>query len=319
MVGALSCATTLPDYEAIPQDDYPTLEPDGATENTIDPETEAGGGAGAGAVTPSDPTGRQTPPNDPREWISIDTDLGDPRLITGMTVQLHISTPYRLPSGPNHLVVARPFELSNVSIRSAPGDEVLAEERSEALIATDAIDVDTPAIRNKSYGILDGATDDRERVDRLVAWVYENVSYVISTRELASDVLETREGDCSEKTMLFVALARAGGIPARRVVGLAFTYAGGGPAFGYHAWAEVELDGHWVPVDPTWNEPVADATHIKLLEGDGDSWGVVAGNIEIQILDVVRGAEPGEIDASRVAAELPAHLRLSPLDRAVGP
>ena len=67
--------------------------------------------------------------------------------------------------------------------------------------------------------------------------------------------------------MLFVALCRAEGVPAREVSGL--MYAGDQlGAFGGHAWAEVALDGRWVSADPTWNQFPVDATHIKQDEAD---------------------------------------------------
>ena len=45
--------------------------------------------------------------------------------------------------------------------------------------------------------------------------------------------------------MLFVALARAAGIPSREAGG--YMYMGDKlKAFGGHAWCEVVLDGHWV-------------------------------------------------------------------------
>jgi len=65
------------------------------------------------------------------------------------------------------------------------------------------------------------------------------------------------------------------------VVGLAATEVDNAPAFGFHAWAEVALDGHWVQVDPTWDEPVADATHVVLMEGDGDAWNEALGNLRL--------------------------------------
>ena len=41
--------------------------------------------------------------------------------------------------------------------------------------------------------------------------------------------------------------------------------------FGWHEWAEVEIDGRWVQVDPSWGEHVADASHITLAVGDDSS------------------------------------------------
>jgi hypothetical protein len=42
-------------------------------------------------------------------------------------------------------------------------------------------------------------------------------------------------------------------------------------AFGPHAWAEVVLDGRWVPVDPAWKETEVDAAHIRFGAGDKGS------------------------------------------------
>ena len=81
----------------------------------------------------------------------------------------------------------------------------------------------------------------------------------------AMEALKSGRGDCTEHSILFVALARAVGIPARSAVGIAYWPIGEG--FGWHAWAEVKIGDRWYAVDPTWNQPIADATHIKLAVG----------------------------------------------------
>jgi hypothetical protein len=78
----------------------------------------------------------------------------------------------------------------------------------------------------------------------------------------AVQVLETLQGDCNEHTVLYVALARALGLPARTAVGL--VYLDG--SFFYHAWPEVWL-GEWVAVDPTFGQFPADAAHIRFVVG----------------------------------------------------
>ena len=87
----------------------------------------------------------------------------------------------------------------------------------------------------------------------------------------AREVLRTKVGDCNEHTALYVAMARSLGIPARIAVGLAYVRG----AFYYHAWPEVYIDegagrGLWLPVDPTFNEFPADATHLRLARGGLD-------------------------------------------------
>jgi transglutaminase-like putative cysteine protease len=99
----------------------------------------------------------------------------------------------------------------------------------------------------------------------------------------AVQVLQTRQGDCNEHTVLYVALARALGLPARTAVGL--VYLNG--SFFYHAWPEVWL-GRWVAVDPTFGQLPADASHIRFVIG-GLAQQVeivrLIGNLHIEVLD----------------------------------
>ena len=83
----------------------------------------------------------------------------------------------------------------------------------------------------------------------------------------ALDVLVTRKAECQGNTYLYAAFARSLGIPTRVVNGLVYSETFG-DGFLYHTWAESHLDGRWIPVDPTFGQVNADATHIKLLEGE---------------------------------------------------
>lgn len=109
-----------------------------------------------------------------------------------------------------------------------------------------------------------GRTRDPLRAARLLTeWVYEQLDKEITLSvPSAVEVLETRRGDCNEHTVLFVALARAIGLPARTAAGL--VYAGG--RFYYHAWPEVYL-GDWVATDPTFGQFPADASHLRFTIG----------------------------------------------------
>src|SRR2546426_408623 len=78
----------------------------------------------------------------------------------------------------------------------------------------------------------------------------------------AVQVLKARVGDCNEHAVLFVALARAAGVPARTVAGLVPVDG----RFYYHAWAEVYL-GDWVAVDPMLDEFPAGAAHLRFSIG----------------------------------------------------
>ena len=73
-------------------------------------------------------------------------------------------------------------------------------------------------------------------------------------------------------------------------------------AFYYHAWAEVWLAegrgrGLWLPVDPTFNEFPADATHLRLARGGLDQQTAIVpliGHLKMTILDLdlVPGSTP---------------------------
>jgi transglutaminase-like putative cysteine protease len=102
----------------------------------------------------------------------------------------------------------------------------------------------------------------------------------------AVQVLESRQGDCNEHTVLFVAMARALGLPARTAVGL--VYVDG--SFFYHAWPEVWL-GEWVAVDPTFGQYPADAAHLRFVIG-GLAQQVeivrLIGNLHIEVIGLER-------------------------------
>lgn len=139
----------------------------------------------------------------------------------------------------------------------------------EDLEATPETDWDHPDLRALSQRVV-GKTPGRwaaarklsKEVNRRLEKVYGQ------SRDRASEVLRTGKGDCTEHALLFVALARAAGIPARGVHGLVYAnYGETGPGMYWHAWAEVKVGDEWIPVDPTFDEDVADATHVALGRG----------------------------------------------------
>jgi hypothetical protein len=103
----------------------------------------------------------------------------------------------------------------------------------------------------------------------------------------ALQVLDTLQGDCNEHTVLYVAMARALGLPARTAVGL--VYLDG--AFFYHAWPEVWLGGEWVAVDPTFGQAPADAAHIRFVIGGLAQQGEIVRLIGRLDIDVVQSLE----------------------------
>jgi len=153
------------------------------------------------------------------------------------------------------------------------------------LTATPFLQVDHPRVQAAAREAVAGETDPVRAAERLRAWVYDG----LEKRPLASipnalQVLEMRAGDCNEHAVLFAALARAVGLPARVVAGI--VYADG--AFLYHAWDEVWLGGAgWVSVDPTFDQMPADATHVKLIEGGPETHAALVPVIGKLSIDIV--------------------------------
>jgi transglutaminase-like putative cysteine protease len=126
---------------------------------------------------------------------------------------------------------------------------------------------DNAKLMETAKEIAGGETDALAVSNKLCRWVYDNVRTTYSARlSNALEVLEHREGDCTEHSILYIGLARALGIPAREAAGLIYVDHPK-PAFYFHQWATVWV-GQWLDVDPTFNQPSADATHIRLAEGD---------------------------------------------------
>jgi transglutaminase-like putative cysteine protease len=136
----------------------------------------------------------------------------------------------------------------------------------DALAAEPLVQSDHPRIIEAARNMVGrrGRSDvPREVASRLTEGVYRRLSKDITfSVPSALQVLESGQGDCNEHTVLYVALARSLGLPARTAVGL--VYLDG--TFYYHAWPEVWLD-EWVAVDPTFGQTPADAAHIRFIVG----------------------------------------------------
>jgi hypothetical protein len=168
----------------------------------------------------------------PRQRVSGDTLSIDRE----SAVQSH-ATPYRLPSRDTALtrwLAPEPLIQSWDPRIAAQARLIIGRERSPARAA-----------------------------ELLTHWVYRYIRRAAGAGvPSAEKVLQNRRGDCNQHTTLYVALARAAGLPARTAAGL--LYLNG--RFYYHAWAEVYL-GDWVAVDPTFDQFPADAAHLRFAIG----------------------------------------------------
>jgi hypothetical protein len=98
---------------------------------------------------------------------------------------------------------------------------------------------------------------------RLMDWIRANIERrpVLSLPDAVA-TLDNRMGDCNEHAVLFAALARAAGIPARVEAGVVYLRG----KFYYHAWNLLYL-GRWVTADALFDQLPADVTHIRFVTG----------------------------------------------------
>jgi transglutaminase-like putative cysteine protease len=184
------------------------------------------------------------------------------------------------------------------------------------------IESDAPEIIAEAGVAVRGVNGVRARAERLTRYVNALLEKkpTISLPS-AREVLRTKVGDCNEHTALFVAMARALGIPARIAVGMVYIHG----AFYYHAWPEVYIGeesgnagpprGMWLPVDPTLNQFPADGTHLRLARGGLDKQAAILpllGRLKITVLDldlepdstpVLAGRQP--VDLGALAIPIP--------------
>ena len=192
-------------------------------------------------------------------------------------------------------------------------------DASRYLAAEAFLESDAPEIIAEAQNAVIGVTGTRARAEKLTRYVNALLDKKPTVSlPSAREVLRTKVGDCNEHTALYVAMARALGIPARIAVGLVYIHG----AFYYHAWPEVYISegsgfrvqgsaaterGLWLPVDPTLNEFPANATHLRLARGGLDKQTVILpmmGRLTMDVLDVELAANSTPILVGRQPLDL---------------
>lgn len=161
------------------------------------------------------------------------------------------------------------------------------------LSATEYVPSDDPSFVALAQQVI-GSERDLAKVAQLLAeHTHKTIKpdpSILAVRT-AGDIRKDPRGVCRDYTTYFTTLARAVGLPTKQCTGLA--YANG--MFLYHAWPEVWLgtDGDggdlWIALEPTWGAPFADATHLKLAEGEITDVASIAadmGNYTIKVVEV---------------------------------
>jgi len=125
---------------------------------------------------------------------------------------------------------------------------------------------DTGPVKETADRITTGKRSVRDKAKAIYDWVSENMYRDAETQGCGKGdvcrLLDKRGGKCADIHSVFVALARASGIPSREVFGIRLGKKDGEDITGaHHCWAEFYLPGYgWVPVDP------ADVLKLRLTE-----------------------------------------------------
>lgn len=175
------------------------------------------------------------------------------------------------------------IRLEDLKQLNVPEIPVQEARLASYLQPTPFLQTDHPAIQTLAAKIVGGETHGYRAALKIKDWVYREIAKepTVSIPN-ALEVLQTKKGDCNEHTVLFNALARAAGIPAKTVVGVVYVRG----AFYYHAWSEIWL-GQWISLDSVLNQFPADVTHIKFLEGEIDrqiDLLQLIGNLKIEVM-----------------------------------
>jgi Transglutaminase-like superfamily len=217
--------------------------------------------------------------------ITIDKDLGDPRRVESLTLEVSGLDDFKMPDSLRQKVRTDKDAVVVELRREFPtskAEPLSDKERAENLEATPSIQCDNEKVRALARKVVRDEKDPMKVTRRLVSWVSSSLRPTYKANASTTlDVLDNMAGDCTEHTLLFVSLARACGVPAREVGGVMFADVGK-PFFAWHAWAEVHDGKQWIAVDPTWNEIKVDATHVKFSNGDDMGWLNVLGKVKFK-------------------------------------
>ena len=142
----------------------------------------------------------------------------------------------------------------------------------------------TGSVKTLADKITNGKTTVLAKAKAIYEWILGNMyrdpnTYGCGKGDVC-DLLEKPGGKCVDIHSVFVALARASGVPAREVFGLRLAKVGSEDVSTWqHCWAEFFLPGYgWVPVDPAdvrkaMLEKKLDLTDPKITELGNYYWG----------------------------------------------
>jgi len=172
-------------------------------------------------------------------------------------------------------VVVRPVVPPTGAAFPYKGKDSLLLEALKPNRYLDSDDKRVAALAAKAVGEATDASVAAKRIEEFVRKYVLRKDLAVGYAT-ASEVVEARQGDCTEHAVLIAAMCRASGIPAEVVAGVAYVSSLGGRknVFVPHAWARANVGGKWIGLDAAMNG--YDAGHIALATGSGEPKGFFA-------------------------------------------
>lgn len=126
----------------------------------------------------------------------------------------------------------------------------------ELYLAPTSLGPVTGAVKELADKITEGKTGVLEKARAIYDWTVDNTFRDPETRGCGlgdvTSLLKRPGGKCADISSIYIALARAAGVPTREILGLRSGKSGEQDVTKWqHCWAEFYLPGYgWVPVDP---------------------------------------------------------------------
>ncbi len=224
---------------------------------------------------------RSLPPNNSVQTSEeLPAPIGESNLRNDKTLRVRVHAT-ALPVGPTARTFATPA--------AAP------EALRPFLKASEYVPCDDPSFVALARKVIGSEKDAAKIAALLATHTHKTIrpDTSIAAVRTAHDIRKDPRGVCRDYTTYFATLARAVGLPTKQCTGLA--YANG--LFLYHAWPEVWIGtdskgaDRWVALEPTWGAPYADATHLKLTEGEINDVLNIAADMEHYTIKVIEVKE----------------------------
>ena len=168
---------------------------------------------------------------------------------------------------PNSVIVklTRPTVNSDGTVAAAPSRN-FTRPSSRYTESSRWLDTKNDTVRRMSVMGGGAVSDHREKCKRLTSYINSHLRLAAFSTSLqpASEVVKSKQGDCTEYAVLLAALMRSQGVPARVAVG--FAYVANPASLVPHMWTEAWIDGQWIPFDATLGGEVNPLTRVKVVD-----------------------------------------------------